>query len=329
MKDLLNKYKHNKLTPDDLARLRLLLSDDDYKELESAMQADWENGEFDDIADDGRLQTIFAKIKDEIDEPRSVILSGYERKRYLRRIWQAVAAVLIPILIISTVYFYHSSTLQLDNATIVMTGKGENATIVLPDETKVSLKSLSKLSYSVAAFNRDERNITYDGEGKFSVKADKEHPFVIEIDGMQVKVLGTEFYVVARDDDPVASVYLETGVLQLTATVTGNSVVMSPNQLAMVNRETGILTLSTDPDKNDVSAIVNHELIFNNAPIADVIKRLEVNYNYKFNVSKDVAMLPFTGILPTNDILESIKILELAFNLNSNIKEKEITLSSR
>jgi ferric-dicitrate binding protein FerR (iron transport regulator) len=329
MRHLLDKYKNNTLTPEELEQLRDALSCGDGEEIARLMEEDWSAGNFAECADDAAISDILGRLKTKIAQQEQRMRDAEKRRYTFRRVWQAVAAVLIPMLVLTTVYFYHSSTLHLENATIVMTEKGENATIVLPDESKVSLKSLSCLSYYVSAFNRDERNIEYSGEGKFSVSADKEHPFVVQIDGMQIKVLGTQFYVTARKEEPIAKVYLETGKLELTATLTGKSVVMMPNQLALLNKETGTLTVTTDSDKSEISAIVNHELRFNNTPIAEVIKRMSVNYNYKFKVGENIENLPFTGILPTDDILEAIKILDVAFDLKSNITDKEITLSSR
>lgn len=61
----------------------------------------------------------------------------------------------------------------------------------LPDGSTVWLNADSRLSYS-ESFGRKNRNVRLEGEGYFEVEHG-EHPFVVQTDSAQIKVLGTKF----------------------------------------------------------------------------------------------------------------------------------------
>jgi ferric-dicitrate binding protein FerR (iron transport regulator) len=150
MKDLLLKYKNNKLTFNELQSLRDTLSKVSREEVEKILFEDWQDGEFDCSAQDEQLKSMLDNIKAQIQTSERPTMARFVTFKLICRV---VAAVLIPALIVSSIYFYGLSSQQLNNSTVVITGKGETATIVLPDLSTVELKSMSELSYSTTDFN--------------------------------------------------------------------------------------------------------------------------------------------------------------------------------
>lgn len=76
----------------------------------------------------------------------------------------------------------------------LVVGNAQRSVIKLPDGTKVWLNSGSRLIYPVA-FSGDSREVYLEGEAYFDVTHDKAHPFYVRAGNMDIKVLGTEFYV--------------------------------------------------------------------------------------------------------------------------------------
>lgn len=76
----------------------------------------------------------------------------------------------------------------------LVVGEGQRSVIKLPDGTKVWLNSEARLIYPVK-FSGDTREVYLDGEAYFDVVHDKAHPFYVRASNMDIKVLGTEFYV--------------------------------------------------------------------------------------------------------------------------------------
>lgn len=90
----------------------------------------------------------------------------------------------------------------------------DNKDVVLPDNSHVTLRKGSKLSYP-ATFAANERNVSLEGEAFFEVTRNEQKPFVIEAQSVSVKVLGTSFDV--KCDGASAKVTVATGKVQMTS----------------------------------------------------------------------------------------------------------------
>lgn len=77
----------------------------------------------------------------------------------------------------------------------------EVRTILLPDSTEVTLNRYSTLTCPVR-FKGKNRNVSLSGEAYFEVHKDVRHPFIVQADEVEVKVLGTHFNLEAYPDDP-------------------------------------------------------------------------------------------------------------------------------
>ncbi|WP_343564561.1 FecR domain-containing protein [Sphingobacterium sp.] len=70
--------------------------------------------------------------------------------------------------------------------------------VELSDGTKVWLKPDSRLEYAVN-FSSNERRVRLQGEAFFAIAKDPDRPFFVNIHGMEVKALGTQFNVSSYD----------------------------------------------------------------------------------------------------------------------------------
>ncbi|MEA5006182.1 MAG: DUF4974 domain-containing protein [Rikenellaceae bacterium] len=82
--------------------------------------------------------------------------------------------------------------------------------IVLPDGSSVWLNSGSRLSYP-SKFEGNSRLVRLDGEGYFEIAKDASRPFIVNGNGMSVKVTGTKFNFKAYSDDNRLSATLVEG----------------------------------------------------------------------------------------------------------------------
>lgn len=106
--------------------------------------------------------------------------------------------------------------------------RGGEFSLELADGTRVWLNTESKLRYPVA-FTGDERRVEMDGEVYFEVAKNREKPFVVTVNGVDIRVLGTSFNVSAYQEDVVTT--LVTGKVQLKKG--DEQVVLLPNQQAI------------------------------------------------------------------------------------------------
>lgn len=135
----------------------------------------------------------------------NTIISKWMRLFTLPR--YGLAAAVIIILSIS-IYLYKEIV-----PVRYVTGRKEELTKILPDGTEVKLNSESNLSFG-KNFNKSSREVKLVGEGYFDVRKGN-LLFIISTDIASVRVLGTQFNVMARDS--LFEVAVNEGVVTVTS----------------------------------------------------------------------------------------------------------------
>lgn len=162
---------------------------------------------------------------------------------------------------------------------------GQHQRVVLSDGTVVELNAGSKLVFP-AAFSGDKRNVYLKGEGYFEVRKDSLHPFVVQTDFMNVKVLGTVFNVSAYEDESVASTVLVEGSVSISQRnkIMGNqSYLLSPGQgcfYSVKYEKSAIKNVDTDIYTSWKDGVYR----FNDVPLFDVIRKVMKYYNVPIQV---------------------------------------------
>ena len=149
------------------------------------------------------------------------------------------AAILLPILLTCTVVMYYNITNLRDGQMTVSTASGETSTLQLPDGTQVMLKEGSQISYSTTDFSRGTRAVDFQGAAYFYVASDARHPFTITTEKEQVRVLGTEFYLVSEKGSQKDILSLDKGKVDFKDIKTGQVVHMQSGDELVYNTLTG------------------------------------------------------------------------------------------
>ncbi|MDR0507585.1 MAG: FecR domain-containing protein [Dysgonamonadaceae bacterium] len=321
---LISKYRRDELTVRELAELKMSIAGMTEKELEQQLYENWLN-DYSDIS--CVCDETVNKLKNSID--------GVIRKKrtvfpLLARCAQIAAAILLPLLMVFTIYLYRENRIIMDGKIYVETGKTERASITLPDGTVVTLNAESKLGYDPKGYNRKERKISFSGEGYFQVAHNGELPFSIHAEGAQVNVFGTVFNFSIRDNDTTAMLSLEQGRVSILSLQTSENVVLNKNQTAILNKLTGNITVIFDKNITDRSAWRRGDMIFRNTGLSQVFRTIEENYNIKIKyTSSKYISDTFTGTLPVTDLNEALEIIERSYHVKSVINGKEVSIKSR
>ena len=106
--------------------------------------------------------------------------------------------------------------------------RGGEFSLELADGTRVWLNAGSRLRYPVV-FTGEERRVEMDGEVYFEVVKNQGKPFIVAVNGVDIRVLGTSFNVSAYQEEVVTT--LVEGKVQLKRG--DEQVVLSPNQQAI------------------------------------------------------------------------------------------------
>lgn len=294
----------------DLANLKERINNCSDEELAAAMEEEWLHGI---IPDSGISDEDLARIKTEIHEQ-----IGTRKQFTLKRVlkWtQIAAAIALPIcMVIMGMMYKENKQYAAILLTEITTQEGEQVSITLPDKSVVALNSLSSIKYAPQDFCKDNREIEFEGEAHYKVAKDARHPFIIHMQGMEIKVLGTEFNVINRKKEQTAEVALLNGSVMLTSLANGSTYTMKPNEIVVVNKQTGKMDIRETSHIEDACAWQKKQLVFRDASLSKVIRSLEKNYGVEIAVKMDT-IEPFTGTLPNNNLTEALQIVSEAYQV--------------
>ncbi|QEK51891.1 DUF4974 domain-containing protein [Pedobacter aquae] len=196
----------------------------------------------------------------------------------------------------------------------IKTPRGGQYKITLSDGTKVMLNSESRL-YFPAGFRGNTRSIKLDGEAYFEVAHQAKRPFIVDINGMQVKVLGTKFNVSNYPEDKGIKTTLLEGSVAIDYPGNNKTNLLKPNQQALFNK--GGLTIA-DVDTEESAAWTNNLFLFNNVPFDVVMQKLARWYN----IEVDYDSLPERNLyVKINRNVDMQKVLEM-ISLTTDVKFK-------
>ena len=319
MNTLLDKYKNDALTPEELFLLRGKIKTEDTAELEKELLEDWLS--FQTREPDSDKEVNYEQIWQRIEQDTRKVKPSF-RWKY---IWQYAAILLLPLLLFSTFYFYREATIVAQQEMVVETQQGERANITLPDGTSVYLNTESKLTYNPAEFNQDTRAITFEGEAYFQVKKDREKPFSISSQNIQVNVLGTEFNLHSRKNQDSLVVILKKGHVLLAASTQQQE--LFENETAIFDKRSG--TFSVEKDLTPTIHWIQKELLFKNTPLSELLTIIEAKYNVHIHLSGGEQWTndKFSGTLPANDLVSVLEILRKSYQCDYVIRANQIQIT--
>lgn len=152
--------------------------------------------------------------------------------------------------------------------------RGRQYGLELSDGTKVWLNAATTLVYA-ETFYGSTRDVYVTGEAYFEVAQNSHQPFIVHVDALSMKVLGTTFNVNTYETNVVTT--LASG--KLLVAVNDHQVTLQPGEQSVYNN--GALSKHT-VDASAFTAWKDGELFFDDAPMSDIAKVLSRNYEYNF-----------------------------------------------
>jgi ferric-dicitrate binding protein FerR (iron transport regulator) len=151
----------------------------------------------------------------------------------------------------------------------------------LPDGTQVALNAGSSLKYP-ENFKGKEREVILQGEAFFDVTHDEKKTFVIKAQELQIKVLGTSFYVNTQRNENTIEVVLMKGSVQLD--FNEKQMVLKPGDKAIILKHHGEIVRQENNDPNLLSWKTKI-MQFTDTPLHEIVEVLENVYH------KDIVVL--------------------------------------
>ncbi|AYL95715.1 FecR family protein [Mucilaginibacter celer] len=208
MDELLTKYMLNETTPVENETIsRWLEQSEDNRRYFNHFKLIWDTAR--NLKTESKLdpETSWAEFKQLAAnvKPGATVRSISQPKRWLR-----VAAVWLAIFGCAALIY----TLNKPGKPNILTLQSNNAVkkITLPDSSVVTLNKTSQLVYP-DRFAGNTREINLKGEAFFDVAHDKSKPFMIHVNSVTVRVVGTSFNIKSAGDS--TEVIVETGIVQV------------------------------------------------------------------------------------------------------------------
>lgn len=241
-------------------------------------------------------------------------------------VFQRIAAILIvPLLLafFALLYFQpKTSTSEIARAEI-QCPLGVRTKFVLPDGTTGFLNSGSTLEYPVI-FTKD-RNVTLKGEAYFDVTHDKKHPFTVFTPNLSTRVLGTQFNVIAYDNENIEEIILKEGKVEVYSSHGKQLEILQPNQKLVLNTKT------RQYEKNRVEADqyvswTEGKLVFRNEKMQQVADRLGRWYNVEIEIEDpELLKYAFRATFIDEPLEEVLKLLAMTAPLKYEEQMRGLT----
>lgn len=191
----------------------------------------------------------------------------------------------------------------------------------LPDGSVATLNKHSAISYP-EYFKEKTRKIKLQGEAFFTVKANKQKPFVIEVNDVQVKVVGTSFNV--KSQSGKTEVIVETGIVQVT------------RDDQTIELEAGERTIFSSADSAAIKQVsgdklynyyVSKTFVCDNTPLWKLVEKLNEAYDVNIRIGKEsLRKLPLTVTFDDESLDTILNIIAQTLLVKVSKKDGEIIL---
>ena len=175
---LLEKFVRNSITSQEGKELKNSVAKMSNEELARALSDVWEN-----------YDTLVTVPDDVGHFMKKLSPTPYSRRpRFLYTFLKIAAAIVIPILLGTQIYFYYSNeklNSLLNSQLMVQVESGDKTELTLPDGTKVYLNATTSLSYP-SDFGLKNRNIYLSGEAYLVVSKDVKKPFYVHTENVNI-----------------------------------------------------------------------------------------------------------------------------------------------
>lgn len=222
-----------------------------------------------------------------------------------------IAAV---IAILFTVYLFINS---LD--TTIETKIAEKQYFLLPDDSKVVLNANSTINYNKKDWKKS-RELTLNGEAYFNVSKGKKFLVITQL-GI-VNVLGTQFNVLARDDNFYIKCY------EGLVSVSFNDTIIKLSAGKKLKIENGVLIKHYKNNTSSPGWIAN-ESSFENTTLAIVLKEFERQYPIKITTKNINLNKRFSGSFTHNNLNLALKSVCDPLNLSFTINGEDVTIYAK
>ncbi len=204
----------------------------------------------------------------------------------------------------------------------------EQASVILPDGTSVSLNAGSVITYK-KDFGSTHRKVKLKGEAWFEVKKNADLPFVITAGEANVRVTGTKFNVKAYHRLNDVRVTVTEGTVKFYNNVQPDKeITLHAGETGVMNKSDRMVTRLVTGNLNDI-AWKTGIIDFHDTPLSEVTEVLIDTYHMKIDLDPAIGNCTVTVRFENRELDAVLNVLRSTLDLKITTKGKHITISGK
>ncbi|HZL10890.1 MAG TPA: FecR domain-containing protein [Prolixibacteraceae bacterium] len=318
LKDIIQNYSEGKISLKEHIDLADQLSGKHGSYTEEILYSDWKSQLASETIIDRNLDTILDKVHHRIR------LNESKKPTQINWIqtFQRVAAILIfPLLLsLAYLYLYPAQEIESNSYAEIYCPMGVRSKFILPDGSTGYLNSGSILKYPVSFTH--ERKVELIGEAFFDVVHNKEIPFHVKTQNLDIKVLGTTFNVIANTDEETEEIVLQTGQVDISSKDGNQLAILKPNEELTLDINKRTYSKST-VEASQYTSWKEGKLIFRNENMQQMARRISRWYNVDVVVDDLLLNYTFHATFIDEPLDEVLKLLSITTPISYREEKRE------
>ena len=246
-----------------------------------------------------------------------------QAKKTIQLSWKIAASV--ALLAVISFFVYRNFLTPQQETLLSSTEKvSEN---VLPDGTGVVLNKNTSVEYAYDPIKK-VRKTKLKGEAYFNIAEKEKQDFLLEVDGLLIKDIGTAFNVKAYPGSDTVEVYVETGeVIFYTAVDSGLH--LKEKESGFYTKTSGKFSKRTKSSEN-ILAYKTQIFVFDNTQLGDAVELINEVYDTKLKLdTKELENCRITVTFKHETIEMIAEVIAETLSLTLETTDHEITLKGK
>jgi len=208
---------------------------------------------------------------------------------------------------------------------------GKRFELKLSDGTHIHLNAGTSLKYPVKFLEGEKRQVYLNGEAFFNVTKDAKHPFIVNMNNVGVRVLGTKFNASSYPENDIINTVLVEGSVSIfdnnneydptTASL------LKPGYQAIWNKRNDKILI----EKTDIAmhtAWIDGRILFRHLPFKTILKKLERHYDVTImNNNRALDEEFFTASFDIETIEQVLEAFNRNYGINYSIINNQIIIN--
>lgn len=227
-------------------------------------------------------------------------------QKFLSSPWVKIAASVVLLLgVLAIVFSFLPHSGKAFYSSVNLTSLEESKEEVLLDGTQLTLNKHTRLSYSQRFLGDDRFVALMEGEAYFEVQENPQKPFIIVVDEVEVKVLGTSFNIKKSEGKTI--VIVDEGLVHVSTEK--EEIFLKKNEKATIF--TNDEAIRKEPSQNQLfKYYVSKEFVAKDMALVELIEGLNEAYGSKIELDSDRARnLSITTTLPFGPLEDNLEII--------------------